>query len=147
VRPFSELLRRVHRLLVLLVVARHSHSCAVAFKRVRRHALIHILVRHLDFAGELNVVVSELSNFNIVNTSGLLFLSGTEAESGDETPDEIESAKDDTRAEEGVGATGEGVGELVPDLDPVAVEPAARNDRVAVEMRNVVTARESDTNR
>jgi hypothetical protein len=119
----------------------------MSLKRVRRHALIDVLVRHLDFAGELNIVVSELSNFNIVDTGGFFFLGGTEPESWDEASEEVESTEDDAGTKEGVGTAGEGVGELIADLDPVTVEPAARNDRVAVEMRNVVTARESDTNR
>lgn len=56
--PFSELIRRINRLLILLVVARHSHACAVSFKGMRRHAFVDdVVVRDLDFARELNIVV------------------------------------------------------------------------------------------
>jgi hypothetical protein len=120
--PLSKLLRRINRLLILLMVhARHRHASTMPFKRMRRHALVDIFVRDLDFAGKLDIVVSKLAYLDVVDTGGFFFFSGAEAQGGDEAPDEIEGAEDETRADEGVGATGEGVGELVPDLDPVVV--------------------------
>jgi hypothetical protein len=93
----------------------------MAFERVRRHALINILIRHLDFARKLNVVVRELADFDVVDAGGFFFFGGAETQRGEESTEEIERAEDEARAEEGVGAAGEGVGELVAELDPVAV--------------------------
>jgi hypothetical protein len=54
--PLSELIRRVHRVLVLLVVC--AHSSGVFLEGVRGHALVDFfLFGDLDFAGELDVVV------------------------------------------------------------------------------------------
>jgi len=56
--PFRELIRRINRVLILLVVARHGHACAVAFEGMRRHAFIDdVVVGNFDFARELDVVV------------------------------------------------------------------------------------------
>jgi hypothetical protein len=55
VRPFSELVRRVHRVLVLLVVG--AHGGGVIIQGVRRHALVNIVFRDLNLASELDVVV------------------------------------------------------------------------------------------
>jgi hypothetical protein len=139
--PLSKLLRRINRLLILLMVhTRHRHSGTMSLKRMRRHALVNIFIGDLDFAGKLHVVVSKLAYLDVVDTGGFFFFGGAEAQGGDETADEVEGAKDEARADEGVCAAGEGVGELVPDLDPVVVEPAAFDDGVAVEMGYVVTA-------
>lgn len=53
--PFGKLVRRVHRVLVLLVVC--AHCGGVVVERVRRHAFVDFFVGHLDFAGKLDVVV------------------------------------------------------------------------------------------
>ena len=56
--PFRELIRRINRVLILLVVARHGHACAVSFEGMRRHAFVDdIVVGDLDFARELDVIV------------------------------------------------------------------------------------------
>jgi hypothetical protein len=56
--PFSELISRINRVLVLLVVARHGHACTVGFEGMRRHALVDdVVIWDFDFARELNVVV------------------------------------------------------------------------------------------
>ena len=58
--PFSKLIRRIDRTLILLMVASHCHTRAVALKRMRRHALINdfvVVIGDLDFARELDVVV------------------------------------------------------------------------------------------
>jgi catalase (peroxidase I) len=51
---------------------------------------------------------------------------------------EIQTQQNQTGAAEGVDHARDGVGELVGDLDPVAVEKAASDDGVAVEVGNVV---------
>ena len=58
VGPFGKLVRRVYRLLVLFMPARHSHARTVVLERVRRHGVVHVvIVWDLDFTGELDVVV------------------------------------------------------------------------------------------
>ena len=42
---------------------------------MHRHALINILVRDLDFARKLDVVVREFTNLDVINTKSLLFFS------------------------------------------------------------------------
>ena len=64
---------------------------------------------------------SKLSDFNVVNTSGLFFFCCAEAQGGDVAAEEIQDAEDEAGAYEGVGAAGEGVCELVAELDPVLV--------------------------
>lgn len=85
---------------------------------------------------------SEFSYLDIIDTSGFFFLGGAQAERRHVSAEEVEGPEDQTRADEGVGAACEGIGELVPELDPVAVQPAAFDDGVAVEVRDVVTAEE-----
>jgi hypothetical protein len=53
--PFGKLVRRVHRVLVFLVV--RAHCGGVVVERVRRHAFIDFVIGDLDFARELDVVV------------------------------------------------------------------------------------------
>lgn len=89
---------------------------------------------------------SKLANLNVINTERLLLLGGTQAQCGDEFADEVERAEDQTCAEEGVCAAGEGVSELVAELDPVVVQPAAIDDGVSVQMRNVVSGEEGSQN-
>jgi len=55
--PFRKLVVRADRALILFVVAGHGHACAVGLERVRRHALVDVVVGNLYFARELNVVV------------------------------------------------------------------------------------------
>lgn len=76
-----------------------------------------------DFAGQFNVVVCELANLSIVDTQDLSFLGGAEGQAGDQVHDE----EDEASSTEGVGTSGDGVSELVAELDPVMVEPAAWN--------------------
>jgi hypothetical protein len=84
---------------------------------------------------DLNVVISELSNLGIVNTHDLVLLGGSKAKTGNEVDDEENQA----RAEERVGKTTDGVGQLVSKLDVVLVEPSSRNGGSTVKMSNVVT--------
>ena len=58
--PFSKLIRRIDRTLILLMMASHGHTSAVALERMRRHALVNyfiLVIGDLDFARELDVVV------------------------------------------------------------------------------------------
>ena len=62
-RPLSQLIRRVNRSLILLVVARDCHSGAVSLQALERDALVDdvmggfIVFWDFEFAGELDVVV------------------------------------------------------------------------------------------
>ena len=78
---------------------------------MRRHTLIdHILVRHLDLARQLHVIVCELANLDVVDARGFFFLGGAETQRRDEFAAEVKGAEDEACAEEGVGTAGEGVG-------------------------------------
>lgn len=137
--PLGELVRRIDRFLVLLVVA---HCGSMVLMRVGRHTLIDV-VGHQDVTGQLNIVVSELANFNIVNAENFLLLAGTELEDGQELANAIKAAEDDASSNEGVEATGEGISKLVAHLDPVSVQPATGNDGIAIKMRYVVRGEEA----
>lgn len=137
--PVGKLVRRVHRLLVLLVVACDGHASAIVVQRVHRHALIDIIIGDLQLACELDVIVSELADLDIVDTKSLLFLSGTQTECRQEFANEVECGEDQACANEGVCAASEGVSELIAELDPVVVQPATGDDCVAVEVSNVIT--------
>jgi hypothetical protein len=55
-RPFSKLICRTHRVLILLVLCAHSSGMFV--ERVSRHAFVNFFfVWDFDFAGELDVIV------------------------------------------------------------------------------------------
>lgn len=140
VSPVSKLISRVHRLLVLLMVACDGHASAMVMQRMHRHALVDMVIRDLQLASELDVIVGKLADFDIVNAKSLLFLSSTEAKCGHEFANKVERGEDQACANERVCAAGEGVSELVTELYPVMVQPATGNDCVAVEMRNIVTA-------
>jgi hypothetical protein len=89
---------------------------------MRRHTLIHnIILRNLDLARQLHVIVGKLANLDVVNAGEFFFLGGAQTQRRDEFAEEIKRAEDEARADEGVGAAGEGVGELVAELDPVPV--------------------------
>ena len=138
-RPVSELVSRVHRLLILLVMAGDGHTSTIVVQRVHRHALINIVIRDLQLACKLNIVVRKLANLNVVDAQSLLFLCSTQTERRQELANEVECAEDQTCADERVCTSSEGIGELVAELDPVVVEPTTGDDRVAVEVSNVVT--------
>lgn len=84
---------------------------------------------------DLNVVVRKLSNLGIVNTHDFILFGGSKAETGNE----VDGKENDARAEERVGKTTDGVGQLVSKLDVVLVEPASGDGSNAVKVSNVVT--------
>jgi hypothetical protein len=77
----------------------------------------------------------KFSDLGVVNAKDFSFLAGAEAEAWNQVHDE----EDDTGTAKGVGETGDGIGELVTHLDPVVVEPAARDDSKPIKMRNIIT--------
>lgn len=105
--------------------------------RIHSTMLPRHIIQHLP--RQLNIVIRELANLGVVNTQNLRFFGGAKAQSGDQVHDE----EDETGAEEGVGEAGAGVGDLVAELDPVPVEPAAGDGGHAVEVRYVVCREEA----
>lgn len=89
-------------------------------------------------ASDLDVVISKLSNLSIVNAHDLILFGGSKAETGNE----VEDKENEAGAEERVGKTTDGVGQLVSKLDVVLVEPASGNDGSTVKMSNVVTVKD-----
>lgn len=92
-----------------------------------------------DIAAELDVVIGEFADFGLVHAHDLLLLGSTELEAGDEVQDEQDGAADDER----VGHAADSVGELVRELDPMLVEPAAADLGEAVKMGYVVRGEET----
>ena len=89
----------------------------------------------VGLATKLNIIVGELAKLSIIHTNDFFFRGCAEGETWDEIHDE----EDDAGADEGIGETGNGVCELVAELDPVAVEPAAGDGGNAVKVCYVVT--------
>ena len=87
-----------------------------------------------DIPRQLHVIVRELADLGVVHAQHLGFLRGAQLQTGDQVHDE----EDEAGAAEGVGEAADGVGELVGQLDPVAVEPAAGDGGEAVEVGDVV---------
>lgn len=90
----------------------------------------------------MHCTYSKFANFHIIDTEDFLFFAGAQLEDGEEFADEIQAGEYEAGSYERVGAAGEGVGDLVANLDPVAVEPSAFDDGVAVEMCNVIASKE-----
>jgi hypothetical protein len=95
------------------------------------------VVEHL--AGQLDVVVGELADLCVVDAKDFGFLAGAEGEAGNQVHDE----EDEASATEGVESAGGRVRELVAELDPVVVEPAAVDLSEAIEMGYVVSSKEA----
>ena len=123
-------------------------AIAVVIRRVVKRLLVIVRVSRV-LAGsiidiiqylpsQLNVIISELSDLSIVDAEDLGFLRGAQGEAGDQVHDE----EDDAGAEEGVGCARDGIGDLVAELNPVLVEPAAVDLGEAIEVRYVVGGEE-----
>lgn len=87
-----------------------------------------------DLAPMLHIVVRELAELAVIDAHDLGFLGGAQRQAGDQVHEE----EDDAGGEEGVGEARDGVGDLVAQLDVVAVEPAAGDLGDAVEVGDVV---------
>lgn len=82
---------------------------------------------------------SELADLDVVETKDFVLVAHAELEDGDEFSDEVEGAEDEAGADEAIGTTGDGVGELVAELYVMVVKPAAGDNRNAIQVCNVVT--------
>lgn len=91
-------------------------------------------------AAELDIVVRKLAHLGVVQAHFLLLGRHAQAQAGDQ----VQQEQDDARHNERVREAGHAVSELVAELDPVVVEPAAGDLGEAVEMGNVVAVREGD---
>lgn len=107
----------------LMVVLAGEHAARLAGVHVVEH-----LPRQLD------VIVRELANLGVVDAENLGFFGSAQMHARDHVEDE----QDERRADEGVGAPREGVGQLVAELDPVVVEPATFDDLHVIQVGNVV---------
>lgn len=88
----------------------------------------------VDVASDLDIVVGELAELAVIETHLLLLRADTQRQARDEVHEEQDHAGQDER----VGEPGNAVGDLVAELDPVVVDPAAGNLGGAVEVGNVV---------
>lgn len=86
----------------------------------------------------LDIIIRELPQLMVIDANDFCFLGSTEREARDQVHDE----EDDAGAKKGVGEAGDGVGELIAELNVVAVEPAAGYLGEAVQVGDVVTVRE-----
>lgn len=59
-----------------------------------------------------------------------------------EARDQVHDEQDDARSDEGVRASGKRIRKLVPDLDPVLVDPTPRDLSDPVQSRNIVRSEE-----
>lgn len=75
------------------------------------------------------IIVGPLSDPVLVDPDNLLLFGRSEAEEGDK----VESPADGRGEDERVGGTGDRVGDLVSELDPVLVEPSAGDGVTAVQ--------------
>lgn len=82
-----------------------------------------------QFSVDGAVIVGPLSDPVLVDPDNLLLFGRSEAEEGNK----VESPADGRGEDERVGGTGDRVGDLVSELDPVLVEPTTGNGVAAVE--------------
>jgi hypothetical protein len=91
----------------------------------------------VDVAAKLNVVVGELAELGVIKTNVLVLGRSPERQ----PRDEVHQEQDDTGHDERVRETGDAVGQLVTELDPVVVQPASGDRGGTVKVGNVVTVR------
>lgn len=84
---------------------------------------------------ELDVVVGELAELGVIGADVLLLGLDAQAQAGNQVHQEEDDACQDERVRE----TGDGVGDLVPELYVVVVDPATGDHAEAVERRYVIT--------
>ena len=99
--------------------------------------IIRDIIQHLS--RQLNVIVRKLANLGIVDTQDLSLLGSSEGKTRDQVHDE----EDDAGSPERVDTAGDGIGELVSELDPVAVEPSSRDDGETIQVCYVISGEES----
>ena len=107
---------------------------AILISTIFTFRLIHQGVPIDDVSRQFHVIIRKFSNFGVVHAQDFCLFGGAKTEAGDQIHDE----EDDAGAAEGVGEAGDGVGELIGQLHPVAIEPAAFDQCEAVEVGYVV---------
>ena len=118
-----------------------SRKVAVLLLRVsgRRLGADFLLLR-ANIGINANVVVCELAHLSVVDTHNLSLLRSTEAEARDK----VHNPEDDGSHDEGVGNASDTIGELVGELDPVAVDPATFNGcEATIEIRDVFLSKDT----
>ncbi len=104
----------------------------------RAAALVVAMCGEENVAGmslELDVVVGELAELGVIGADVLLLGLDAQAQAGNQVHQEEDDACQDERVRE----TGDGVGDLVPELYVVVVDPATGDHAEAVERRYVIT--------
>ena len=86
-----------------------------------------------------NVVVCELAHLSVVDTDNLGLLRRTEAEARDK----VHNPEDDGSDDKGVAHARGRIGELITDLDPVAVDPATVNGCEAIEESDLLLGKDA----
>ena len=102
--------------------------------------VLHSHVSNLDSISILGVDVRheaycELANFGVIDTQYLRLFVGTKVETGDQ----IHTEEDDAGASKRICTACNRVGDLIGKLDPVVIEPSTSNERISVQVSNVVT--------
>jgi hypothetical protein len=91
-----------------------------------------------DLPSQLNVIVSKLANLSVVDTQDLGLLGSAKLQ----TRDQVEQEENEAGSAKRVDASGHGISELVAELHPVVVDPAAGDLREAVQMSYVICGEE-----
>lgn len=94
------------------------------------------VVQHLS--RQLDIVVRKLANLGVVNAQNLRLLAGAEGQAWDEVHDE----EDETGSKEGVRGSGDGVSQLVAQLDVVLVQETSFDLGEPIQMRYVIRGEE-----
>lgn len=81
-------------------------------------------------SGQLDIVVGKLAELTVIETELLLFGRDAQRQAGDEVHEEQEDARED----KGPAKGGTGAGDLIAELDPVAVNPTDGVVLAAVEV-------------
>lgn len=85
----------------------------------------------------LGITYGKLSKLSVVDSKNFGLLASTQTQARNQVHDE----EDDASSTESIGETSNRVGNLVAELDPVVVDPSTGNRGVAIEVRNVITAK------
>jgi hypothetical protein len=125
-------LNLLDRNLLLLTPHPHPHPHAPHTPPLTRTLLTHKHITKLP--PQLHIIISKLSDLRLIETQLLLLHIHPQAQARNE----IHQEEDDAGAEEGIREAGHAVGELVRELDVVAVEPAARDHGEAIQVGYVV---------
>jgi len=93
--------------------------CCIGWRRLGAY----LLLLRANIGINADIVVCELAHLSVVNTDNLGLLRSTKAEARDK----VHAPEDDGSDDKGVAKASARIGELVANLDPVAVDPTTYN--------------------